>query len=154
MSKTITNGSDYIRIADNNGRERTILKQSVAQVTYASGKNQVRIELLSQANKYAPSWVLLDWAGVADPVTADVYSLYLLIEAYVESRAVRSGEVELTTGTNTISFSTPMPSVNYDVIPFDADGAGFSAAYDKTVNGYKVDALGDGTLIYHAISTT
>lgn len=61
---------------------------------------------------------------------------------------VRCDEVSVTAGANTITLSSSVDNTDYIVLINDPDGVGIGKAYDKSTSSFKVDALGNGTLIY------
>ena len=62
---------------------------------------------------------------------------------------VRSGSATLTLGSNTITFSSPLPSANYEIEIIDTAGIGVQQGA-KTLNGFTCEALNAGTVGYIA----
>ena len=95
------------------------------------------IAILTSSNVLSPP-VVTDFAGLwFDRSTTGVLT------------TIRSGVVTLTAGSNTIAFSSALPSANYEVEIIDTNGIGVQQGA-KTLNGFTVTALGAGTIGYIA----
>ncbi len=52
-----------------------------------------------------------------------------------------------------ITFSSALPSANYEIIIFDVNGIGFENITDKLATGFKITGLTAGNIIYLVILT-
>lgn len=88
--------------------------------------------------------------GVFESQQADISA----IVAGILAQVYRSATVSLTSGSNIVTFSSPLPSANYELLflPLDGTTAEPKTAV-KTDAGYTIDVLDAGDFIYLAILT-
>ncbi len=80
-------------------------------------------------------------------VNKDSDSLSIVTNVY------RSALQAVTAATVQITFSTPLANALYEVIIFDPFGVGFETIADKQPEGFKIDGLSSGNIIYLVILT-
>lgn len=94
-------------------------------------------------------------AGYYFPVdkSGNVEALKIPASWLVDGTHTRCKEVAVTAGANTITFSSAVPSTSYAVIVsrlINASGELVGCNYsNKTVNGFTLDAMDDGTYTYY-----
>ena len=72
--------------------------------------------------------------------------------AALVSGLIRSGSEVVIAGINTITFSAPLPTVNYSLVVYDLHGAGGEVVLgSEGLSGFQWDGLGAGMINYVAI---
>ncbi len=92
------------------------------------------------------------FSEVTSPVTGSLDDLVTVLRGYLDDDRIEAGIFTLAIGSNTITFSNPLPSADYTLVCNDMDGVGFDAPSLYTQNGFTVtNVLGIGRIAYHAI---
>ena len=151
MATTVTNGTDYITITRGSGRVRKINKGYISSINPYPLKNEVHL-FISGDGFYEPGKVILTWTETTTPSTANFDDFVTAIEGYCHETSIAEGQVELTTGANTITFDAPLPTASYTLLINDVDGVGVGVPTSLTKNGFAITAVAPGTLTYIAIA--
>lgn len=105
-----------------------------------------RIHQLGTASTMTGKYIPIDSSGSAEAEK-------IPIENLVDGTHTRCKTVVVTAGNNTITFSSPVPSTSYAIIVsklVNNEGS-LSGCIDsnKTVNGFSLYAMEDGTYVYY-----
>jgi len=151
MTTSVTNGTDYITILRNSGRKRIVNKGYISSINPVPAKNEVHL-YISGDGFYEPAKVILNWLDTSSPSTATFDDFVTAIEGYCHETSIAEGQVELTTGANTITFDAPLPTATYTLLINDVDSVGVGVPSSLTKNGFAITAVAPGTLTYIAIA--
>lgn len=71
----------------------------------------------------------------------------------IVTNVYRSATEAISSTPTEITFSSDLPSANYEIIIFDVDGIGFENITNKLKSGFKITGLSSGNIIYLVILT-
>ena len=77
-----------------------------------------------------------------------------ILESFLVNTVYKAATVTIGTTPTQVTFSSPLASVNYELIIFDINGIGWKDITDKLATGFKITGLTPGDLIYLAILTS
>ena len=80
-------------------------------------------------------------------VNKDTDSLLIVTNVY------RAATVAIGTSSTLVTFSTPLPSANYEIIIFDTNGIGTEKPTNELAASFKIKGLTSGDIIYLVILT-
>jgi hypothetical protein len=132
-------------------RTRTVSKRKIQSID--KKRDGLSLVINIDHSEGERDYVVVKFSELTSPVCADIDALETLLWSYVnQSVAVtRSGQVAITTGANTITFTAPMPTLDYTVVYNDVYGVGVDAPSNLTLTGFDLNnALGNGIVTYIA----
>ena len=71
----------------------------------------------------------------------------------IVTNVYRAATVTIGTSSTLVTFSSPMPSANYEIIIFDTNGIGTEKPTNKLAASFKIKGLTAGDIIYLVILT-
>jgi hypothetical protein len=149
---TITNNSSTLHIVDGTPYNKEYLENKTNLGLFRKTGTDIMYLIFKDHTVCRPKQILIDWNRVSSPVTGSASDLFTLLSGYlnVPIDNIRAASVAVTAGANTIAFSTALSATTYVLLLWSPDGAGLVETA-RTVNGFSVDALADGTCVYYAI---
>ena len=71
----------------------------------------------------------------------------------IVTNVYRAATVAIGTSSTLVSFSSPLPSANYEIIIFDTNGIGTEKPTNKLASSFKIKGVTAGDIIYLVILT-
>ena len=71
----------------------------------------------------------------------------------IVTNVYRSALATIGTSSTLVTFSSPLPSANYEIIIFDTNGIGTEKPTNKLAASFKIKGITDGDIIYFVILT-